>query len=435
MDDVAPAGSERNAQDELESARFIAQASATLAQVGDYANTLERIAGIAVPTFSDWFGVHIRQPDGAIRRLAVRHRDPQMEARVEDLYKRYPPGVGRPYGAAQVLATGEPVWLPDFPAAIPSVARDETHAEMLAGLGLRSFICVPMRSHGHVMGTLTFATAESGRDFSDVHFRAAEDLAARAAIAIENSQLLEAMRDADRRKDEFLAMLAHELRNPLAPVRNAVQILRSKPLPPHAEWATGVLERQVALLARLVDDLLDVSRFTNGKVELRRQRVALSEVVHTAVEASRPAIDRGRHQLRVEVPVEPVHLDADPVRISQVLANLLNNAAKYTDHGGRITLVATREDGEAVIRVSDTGDGLAPELRERIFDMFVQGDQRADRTHGGLGIGLTLVKRLVELHGGSVSAKSDGPGHGSEFTVRLPALQAQPPGGALPARS
>ncbi|MDQ3026629.1 MAG: GAF domain-containing protein, partial [Pseudomonadota bacterium] len=231
----------RELLEELGAARFLAKASETLAQVEGYEPTLERIASLAVPSFADWFGVHIRQADGSARRLAVKHLDPKMEAMVKELYQRYPPTQGKPYGAIQVIETGEPAWLPDFSQAIPSVARNPEHARMLAALGLRSFICVPMKSHGKVVGALTFATAESGRTYNEIHRRAAEDLAARAAVAIENAQLIEALRDADRRKDEFLAMLAHELRNPLAPVRNAVEILRSKPAAtPEAQWITDV---------------------------------------------------------------------------------------------------------------------------------------------------------------------------------------------------
>ena len=421
--DESPAGDPRYQQvlEELEAARFIAKASATLAQVGDYENTLERIATLAVPIFADWFGVHIRGTDGVVRRLAVKHQDPAMEAAVVELYRRYPPGEGKPYGAAAVLATGEPLWLPDFPKAIPAVARDAEHARLMEALGLLSFICVPMRVRDKVLGALTLATAESGRRYSEIHRLAAEDLATRAGIAIENAQLLESLREADRRKDAFLAMLAHELRNPLAPVRNAVDILKNRPaLRPEAQWITDVLDRQVRQMARLVDDLLEASRFTRGKIALRKAPMDLSDAVTAAVEASRPAIDNGRHSLRVEMPHGPICLDADLARISQVLSNLLNNAARHSPPGGKITLAVTEEPGAVVLRVRDTGDGIAPEMLEKIFALFVQGEPKLDRAHGGLGIGLSLVRHLVELHGGTVHARSEGIGKGSEFEVRLP---------------
>src|SRR5688572_25091013 len=220
---------------------FLAEASVALAQVADYQATLERIASLAVPFFADWFGVHVREPGGKIRRLAVRHLNPEREREVEEVYRAYPPTEGKPYGAVQVLLTGEPIFASDFDDMLVKAARDPRHLEMMRRIGLKSFLCVPMRSRGQILGTLTFATAESKRRYTDLHFRAAEDLASRAAIAIENAQLLEALKEADKRKDEFLAVLAHELRNPLAPVRNAAHILRAKMTPSgEAVWAMEV---------------------------------------------------------------------------------------------------------------------------------------------------------------------------------------------------
>ncbi|MBX9583697.1 MAG: response regulator [Gemmataceae bacterium] len=242
---------------------------------------------------------------------------------------------------------------------------------------------------------------------------------------VELGRQAEALREADRRKDEFLAMLAHELRNPLAPVRNGVALLRAGGADPAAVARVGEsMERQVGHLARLVDDLLDVSRIHLGKVELRPEEVDLAEVAATAVEAAAPLIDARRHTLTVSRPDPPVRLRADPARLAQVIGNLLNNAAKYTDPGGHITLTLGRDGGEAVIRVRDTGAGIAADMLPRVFDLFTQVDRTLDRSQGGLGVGLTLVRRLAELHGGWVRASSGGPGAGSEFEVRLPALAA-----------
>jgi two-component system CheB/CheR fusion protein len=238
----------------------------------------------------------------------------------------------------------------------------------------------------------------------------------------------EALKEADRRKDEFLAMLAHELRNPLAPIRNAVQIMKAPAANDSVRvQARGLLERQVEHLVRLIDDLLDVSRITRGKIQLRKEPVALADVVSRAVETSRPLIDERRHQLTVELPSEPVFLDADITRLSQVLANLLNNAGKYTEEGGQIWLTAECVGGEAVIKVRDTGMGITPEILPRVFDLFTQADRSLDRSQGGLGIGLTLVRSLVQMHGGTVQAFSDGSGLGSEFVVRLPTLTTAVP--------
>ncbi|MHC5539002.1 PAS domain-containing hybrid sensor histidine kinase/response regulator [Singulisphaera rosea] len=232
----------------------------------------------------------------------------------------------------------------------------------------------------------------------------------------------EKLAENDRRKDEFLAMLAHELRNPLSSINNAVQLLGK--LKTHEEhlWAKDVVQRQVKHLARLIDDLLDVSRISRGKIRLRKETLDLSPVVGAAVEAVRPFMEERKHELGVSLVNEGLRLEADPIRLEQILVNLLTNAAKYTEAGGRITLMACRERGEVVITVRDNGMGLASELLPRVFELFAQGDRTIARSEGGLGIGLTLVRKLAEMHGGTVVAASEGPGKGSEFTVRLPAL-------------
>jgi len=242
----------------------------------------------------------------------------------------------------------------------------------------------------------------------------------------ERRQAEETLKDVNRRKDEFLAMLAHELRNPLAPIRNAAQLLNvHSEGNPEIEWARAVIERQTKHLVRLVDDLLDVSRMVRGQITLQRKPVELAEVVQAAVETSRPLIRLRKHHLTVQLPEQPVLLEADLTRLAQVITNLLNNSAKYTDDGGQIRLDATVENGIMALRVRDTGLGVDPELLPHVFDLFTQADRTPDRSEGGLGIGLTLVKRLVELHGGTVEARSEGLGSGAEFIVRLPVLAAQ----------
>jgi PAS domain S-box-containing protein len=225
----------------------------------------------------------------------------------------------------------------------------------------------------------------------------------------------------DRQKDEFLAMLGHELRNPLAPIRNALEILKLREVPaPARSQSTALIERQVQHLVRLVDDLLDVSRIMQGKIELRHERIALAAVVQRAVETAQPVVDARGHRLEVSLPPQPVHLHGDLIRLAQVLSNLLVNAAKYTERAGRIRLSATVRHDQLLLSVRDEGIGISPELLPRVFDFFVQGSRSLERSQGGLGIGLTLVKRLVEMHGGTVSANSAGLGKGSEFVVDLP---------------
>lgn len=233
----------------------------------------------------------------------------------------------------------------------------------------------------------------------------------------------DALKEADKRKDEFLAVLAHELRNPLAPIRYALEIMRKAPGEAASDEIRAMMERQVTHLVRLIDDLLDVSRLSRGKIDLRREHVTLQTVLQAAIEASQPVIKSGRHALTLDIPEEPLWLDADLTRISQVLSNLLNNAAKYTPENGRIDLVVRSEDGDVVIAITDNGLGIPREMLPRIFDLFTQVENGASRSRGGLGIGLALARQLVDIHNGSLSAESAGPGQGSTFTVRLPLVQ------------
>jgi CheY-like chemotaxis protein/nitrogen-specific signal transduction histidine kinase len=248
------------------------------------------------------------------------------------------------------------------------------------------------------------------------------DLCARQAVDfIENAQLYAELQEADRRKDEFLATLAHELRNPLAPISNSLQLLRlSGDVSPVIERVHGIMEQQVDHMVRLVDDLLEISRITRGNINLRKEPLELAKVVASAIETSRPLIDAAGHQFAFTLSPDPMTLEADPVRLGQVLSNLLNNAAKYTDPGGQIWLTVREQNSEAVISVRDTGIGIPANMLPRVFDMFAQVDRTLIRAQGGLGIGLTLAKSFVEMHGGRIEAQSAGPGKGSEFTVYLP---------------
>jgi PAS domain S-box-containing protein len=233
------------------------------------------------------------------------------------------------------------------------------------------------------------------------------------------------LRNADRRKDEFIAVLAHELRNPLAPILNALQIMQLTTEPAAHETARQIIQRQLGQMVHLVDDLLDVSRISQGKIELRRGNVDVTEAVQNAIETSRPFIDGGKHELVVDLPApQTLIVNADLTRLCQIIANLLNNAAKYTPAGGSIAISAERDGDSAIIVVRDSGIGIRPEMLPRIFDLFAQADRSKGHSQGGLGIGLALVKNLVEMHGGHVQAHSEGPGCGSKFIVRIPAVAA-----------
>lgn len=261
-----------------------------------------------------------------------------------------------------------------------------------------------------------------------------DEVVSRASIAMENARLYTLVQEADARKNEFLAMLAHELRNPLAPISNAVRILHGTELQdPTLVWARDVIGRQVDHMSRMVDDLLDVSRFARGKVSVKTELLALATLCERAVEASEPLIMARQQQLTVELPGEAVLIEGDMVRLSQILSNLLNNASKFTPVHGQIGLAAAFSGQELRISVRDNGQGIDPAFLPHVFDLFAQGDQALDRPHGGLGIGLTLVKHLVELHGGTVSAFSEGPDRGTEISVSLPARLATEDDFALPA--
>jgi len=268
----------------------------------------------------------------------------------------------------------------------------------------------PLLNDGQVVGTLTVV----------------EDVTERVQLETGLRERAAQLAMADQRKNEFLAMLAHELRNPLAPIESAVQILRLKGS--HIEevlWAGEVIGRQVQQMTRLVNDLLDVSRITTGKINLHTERVELQRLVETATEISRPVIESHRHRFDVVIDPQPVWLNGDLPRLVQALSNILNNAAKYTPHGGSISLTAGRENAEVVIRVRDSGVGIPAAMLPRVFDLFTQVDRSIDRSEGGLGIGLTLVRKVMELHAGSVQVFSEGTDRGSEFVLRLPALPAE----------
>jgi signal transduction histidine kinase/ActR/RegA family two-component response regulator len=325
--------------------------------------------------------------------------------------------IGKTHAEAGMPAALADEWRELIVAAMQSrTSRDARFAFRTPGGELRHYEArlIPETSgDGDVESVLSIASDVTEREVADRERRAAE----------------ESLREADRRKDVFLATLAHELRNPLAPIGNALQIMRMSADGEVHNSARGMIERQLRQLIHLVDDLLDVSRISQGKVELRKERIELSAVIANAVETSRPVIDAAHHELIVGPAIgSAIVVDGDMTRLTQVVANLLNNAAKYTPAGGDITLTTRRDGEQAVIAVADTGIGIPVDRLPDVFEMFAQVDRSSGRSQGGLGIGLALVKRLVEMHGGTVGVASEGPGRGSRFEVRLPAeVEVVPP--------
>jgi signal transduction histidine kinase len=304
----------------------------------------------------------------------------------------------------------------------PGFAR---HRAIAATAGFRAVLSTPVTSRsGELLGVLSTHFREPHRS-SERALRMVELYARQAAEFLERMRVEASLKEADRRKSEFLAVLAHELRGPLAPIRNALQILHRRAFADESVQQTvNMLDRQVSHLVHLVDDLLDISRITRGSVRLKREKILLTDVLASAVEASRPHIDAHAHELVIDArPAVPVVIDGDLHRLAQVFSNLLSNSAKYTDRGGTITLTLDCQGAEAVVSVRDTGIGIPPHALEQVFEMFSQVQPEDARSEGGLGIGLSLVRTLTQLHGGSVNAWSRGPGTGTLVTVRLPIVQ------------
>jgi signal transduction histidine kinase len=366
----------------------LADAGRTLNFSLDATATLHDLARLVVPRLADWCAVDLVDEQGVIEPLVL------------------PPGGGNP--TRRMRETTEPLWLRE-------VAPND-------GFAAGSLICVPLIARGEVLGSITLArAAESGRRYEASDVAVAAILARRAAAAVENARLYERLREEDRRKDEFLATLAHELRNPLAPVRTGLDLLAAKS-DPSTEPVRAIMERQLHHMTRLIDDLLDVSRVSRGKIDLHREPLDIAQLVRSALEVSSPALEAARLRLEMKLAPEPVVVDGDRTRLAQVFSNLLNNAAKFTPAGGTVTIEVNRTASEAEVRLTDTGIGIERALLSQVFEMFVQapGPQSRAANQGGLGIGLTLVRRLIDLHGGRVWAESEGPNRGSVFVVRLP---------------
>jgi len=382
------------AEEAIHRADYLAEASQVLSKSLNLDDTIAAVLDLCVPLLADRVVLGIPDQDGGVRRLEM-HPAPR--------------------------ADDPEVFTPQLRAAADQVIRSKQF--QLAPLGGRAAAICPLTVGDQVRGALALLGRADQFDASRISL--IREFAGRASIAMENARLYSAVQEADRRKNEFLAMLAHELRNPLAPIRNAVHIMQGGEVTQSTmNWARDVIGRQADHMARLIDDLLDVSRIVQGKVVVKPEKLMLRELVDRAVESSSPRV-AGRDQLlSVQLPAEEIELDGDAVRLAQVLANLINNASKFSGQNTRICLTASFADGELKIAVRDEGTGIEPAFLPHVFDLFAQGDQTLDRSQGGLGIGLTLVKHLVELHGGRVTAHSDGPGKGAEVVVYLPARQA-----------
>ena len=410
-----------------ERAAFMSEAGNVLAASLDYETTLTAVANLAIPTLGDWCAVDVMDAAGNVERLAVAHVDPAKVQVARSLERFEDPNA--PTSVHSVIRTSTPVLVPVITDdMIVAAARgNEEQIRLVRSLALVSYMCVPLVAHGRTLGALTFATAESRRHYTDDDLRFAEDVAHRAALAVDNAQAYKAMQVADRLKDEFLATLSHELRTPLNAILGYARVLR-------AGWITGdktahaieVIERNAVALTQLVEDVLDVSRIVSGKVRLNIQSVDLPTVVRNAVETLVPAADAKQIRLQTIIDPRAAPISGDPDRLQQIVWNLVSNAVKFTPKGGRIQVRLERVNSQVEIVVSDTGVGIKPEFLPHIFERFRQADSRITRQFGGLGLGLAIVRHLVELHGGTIDVASGGERQGATFRVRLPLMIVHP---------
>jgi PAS domain S-box-containing protein len=409
---------------------FLSQAAAALSESLDYEVTLRRVAQLAVPEMADWCVVNVvEEGHDRSKQLAVMHVDPGKVQFALELSQKYPPDPNSPRGVSNVLRTGRSeLYVEVTDQIVEAGARDEEHLRLLRELRLRSAMVVPLIARGKVLGAMTFVYADAKRHYSEADLELAEILAQRCAVAIDNARLYaaesHARKNADsanQAKDEFLAAVSHELRTPLTAIMGWVKLLSSPMLEESKKSrALETIDRNTVAMAELIDDLLDMSRIVSGRLRMDRRTVDLGTVLEAAIESIRPAAEAKSIGITLLRDTKPAILTGDSVRLQQVIWNLLSNAVKFTSRGGHVEVVQRQVHSSAEIRVTDSGRGIAPAFLPYIFDPFRQEDATSSRARGGLGLGLAIARRLVELHGGQISVESEGQGRGATFTVTLP---------------
>jgi PAS domain S-box-containing protein len=427
---------------------FLAKAGEALVSSLDYQATLANVARFAVPQLADWCSVELVEPGTTdTKQVAVAHVDPAKVRFAEQLGKRYPPPKDAPAGVPQVIRSGKSELYSELPRELlEGGARDAEHLRIIRELELKSAMVVPLSAHGRTFGAITFVYAGSERRYTTADLAFAEDLARRAAMAIENSISLKEAEDARQRerwlreeaertnrlKDDFLATASHELRTPLNAILGWTLTLRRGSVDTDTDRALTVIERNARAQAKLIDDVLDVSRIVSGKLALHLSPTSVADAARAAIETITPAADAKGISIVADITREASTITADADRLQQVVWNLLSNSVKFTPKDGQAQLRVFREGSDVCVQVKDSGEGIRPELLTAIFEPFQQADSSTTRRHGGLGLGLSIVKQLVVAHGGSVAAQSDGVGKGSTFIVRLPvrAVAASQPSNA-----
>ncbi len=411
-----------------EQSSFLAEASAVLGTSVDYHDTLKRVASLAVPHIADWCAIDLVDDSGTLERLAVSHVDPEKRELTRQVGRRSSEDTGSPFSVRTVMRTGKSSLLSDVSAGaiVPRAGEhgDQESAVRVRELGLISYMCVPLLArHRRPLGALSFGATESGRRFREADLQFAENLAERVALAVDNARAYGEARRANQLKDEFLATLSHELRTPLNAIVGYARMLEAGVLVPDRQaTALKILNRNAKALTQIVEDVLDVSRIVSGKVRLDVQPVDLSSLLTEAVATTRLAADAKGIAVAATIDPRAGLISGDPDRLRQVLWNLLSNAVKFTRRGGRIHAHLERVHSHVEVVVSDTGVGLSAAFLPHVFERFRQADSRFSREHGGLGLGLAISRHLVEMHGGTIVAESEGEGRGSTFRVRIPVM-------------
>lgn len=419
-----------------ENLRFLAQASRTLGASLDLGTTLQAVTRLAVPQLGTWCSIYLLGPDtNTIDLVAVSHVDPERAATIREIHRLYPPAGGE-RGLAQILRDGKTRLVTHVDAAsIRAVSRDDAHHALLTSLGATAWIIAPLAIHGRLFGAISLGLTDPHRRYEPADVATIEELARRASAALDNARLFavaDAERtraeDANRAKDLFLSTLSHELRTPLTAILGWTRLLRTPTLPDDRKTrGLETIERNARAQVAIIEDILDISRIVTGKLRLELRTIELVPLVLATLDTVRPTADaRGLH-LHTALDPSVATVRGDPDRLQQVIWNLLTNAVKFTPRGGTVDITLTTTDGAAELRVLDTGQGIDPAFLPRVFDRFSQSDATTTRAHGGLGLGLAIVRHIVELHGGTVDAHSDGPGRGASFRVRIPLASPDPP--------
>jgi PAS domain S-box-containing protein len=416
-------GARAAAETSANRASFLSNVSKALAASFDYEATLNQVAHLFVPEIADWSAVDLVQADGSLAPVALVHADPARLGLVLRLRQRYPAGRNGVRGVGCVVRTGKPELVPDVDDAIlAELAGDEAHQKALRDLGPVSYLIVPMRARDTVLGAITLVAAESGRRYGPADLAVAEDIAQRAALAIDNARLYREAHEASRSKDEFLATLSHELRTPLNAIVGWAHILRDTPGAVSADMAKAVdtIMRNAQIQSQLISDILDVSRIIAGKLVLNLRAVDLSTVIQGALDTVMPAAHAKQVRIAPILDVAAGPISGDPDRLQQVVWNLLSNAIKFAPKGGRVEIRLEAVNSHVALTVEDDGPGIDAEFLPYVFERFRQADSSSVRRHGGLGLGLAIVRHLVELHGGTVEAANREGRSGAIFKVKVP---------------